>query len=154
MVVARGTTPCDFWNGQHAAYECVGTESRDSGNLTGRVPSQLRTVTGLAAGRALWVVPGTRGRPLDVRFPSTSVGPHGLELVVAATTEATGLPFEIEATLADAHASLRLEHQNQIVRVELRPAGRAAAELRLRFLATRGGRPRGLVFDGWPRAGR
>ena len=151
MIVRRGDTPCDFWNGQHAAYECVGTESKDAGNLTGLVPSRARSVTRFAAQRALWVVPGSRARPLEVRWEGITPTEGGLEVVVAATSDAAGLPFDIEATLAEARAELRLVRRNQVVRHVLRPARRAATDLRLRFSATHGGRPRGLVFDGWPR---
>lgn len=151
LVVKRGETPCDFWNGQHAAYECVGAESRDAGNLTGHVPSEPRTAPGFAAARAVWAVPGPRSRPLEIRLPRTSPGPGGFALTVAATNESTGLPFEIDAQLGSAHESIELQKRGQVVRRVLRPARRAPTDLVLRLVATRGGRARGLVLDGWAR---
>lgn len=151
LVVERGETPCDFWNGQHAAYECVGAESRDAGNLTGLAPSVERSAPGFEAARALWAVPGPRSRPLEIRFPRTSPGPAGFALTVAATNECTGLPFEVEAELGGARESIRLEKRGQVVRRTLRPSRRAPADLVLRLVASRGGRARGLVLDGWPR---
>jgi hypothetical protein len=151
LVVKRGDTPCDFWNGQHAAYECVGAESRDAGNLTGLVPSQARTAPGFAAARALWAVPGPRSRPLELRFPRTTPGAGGFALTVAATNECAGLPFEVDAELGGARESIRLEKRGQVVRRTLRPRRSAPADLVLKLLAGRGGRARGLVIDGWPR---
>lgn len=153
MVVRRGETPCDFWNGQHAAYECVGAESRDAGNLTGLVPSVLRSAPGLPAQRAIWAVPGQRSRPLEIRFPRTVAGPRGFELVVAATDAATGTPFEIEAELGGATAALKLEKHGRSARQVLKPTRHGAhdRELVLRLYAARSGRARGLVLDGWPR---
>ena len=148
MVVRRGETPCDFWNGQHAAYECVGAESRDFGNLTGHVPSRERSVPGLGA-RTLWAVPAAPPRALDPDS-TTRPGRGGFELLVAATADAAGLPFDVEARLGSARTTLRLEKRGQIVRRVLRPDG-GAADLVLRLSTARGGRARGLLFDGWPR---
>ncbi|MBI2893457.1 MAG: hypothetical protein HYY06_07885 [Deltaproteobacteria bacterium] len=152
MVVRRGDTPCDFWNGQHAAYECVGTESRDFGNLTGRVPSLDREIRGTDAAHALWVVPAARTRPLVARFPKTALGQNGFTLVFATTPDATGLPYEVAIELGPHRSTLQLARKGAVVRRTLpRPPGRSAADLVLSFTTTRGGRARGLFVNGYPR---
>jgi hypothetical protein len=153
MIVLRGDTPCDFWNGQHAAYECIGMDARDFASLTGRVPSLLRAVPGTDAMHALWMVPAPRSRPLVVTFPRTSFGPRGFELVLATAPDAVGLPFTVEADLRGQHVETELSRPGTVTRASIEPPvhGGRSGPLVLHVTSGRMGHARGLYVNGYPR---